>query len=207
MKRAIIAGLVFVCLMAAGLLIPKQSLCAASSDGGSPLNLIKATIDDIVKAVEKFPGQDNASERKAKLRELINPRFNFHEMAQRCLGAAWNERTEEERTEFIDIFSTLLANTYLVKIETIKPGMVDIKSEMVEMPKALVRTTVKSSGETFPIDYKLMNENGKWKVYDVVIENIGLVSNYRNEFAAIIRKDKFSGLMVKLRDKVKQSGK
>jgi phospholipid transport system substrate-binding protein len=67
----------------------------------------------------------------------------------------------------------------------------------------VVKTVVLSQGDTFPIDYKMMNRDNNWRVYDVVIENIGLVANYRNEFSGIIRKDKFSGLMEKLRAKVK----
>jgi phospholipid transport system substrate-binding protein len=81
--------------------------------------------------------------------------------------------------------------------------MVKVESESVDPPKAVVKTVVISKGDTFPIDYKLMvGSNGKWQVYDVVIENIGLVANYRNEFSGIIRKDKFSGLMERLRAKL-----
>jgi phospholipid transport system substrate-binding protein len=81
--------------------------------------------------------------------------------------------------------------------------MVKVESENVEPPKAVVKTIVISKGDTFPIDYKLIQkEGGSWQVYDVVIENIGLVANYRNEFSGIIRKDNFSGLMEKLRAKV-----
>ena len=81
--------------------------------------------------------------------------------------------------------------------------MVKVESEQVEGPKAVVKTVVLSQGDTFPIDYKMMYRDNGWRVYDVVIENIGLVANYRNEFSGIIRKDKFSGLMEKLRAKVK----
>jgi len=175
---------------------PKSAVLASS-----PLTEIKNTIDEIIKVVEKYPGKENTPERRVKLRELINPRFNFREMSQRCLGPAWNERSVDEREDFVNVFSTLLARTYLSKIETVKPGMVQINSETIEASKALVRTTVKNNSDTFPIDYKLLNEDGQWRVYDVIIENIGLVSNYRNEFAGIIRKEKFEGLMVKLREK------
>ena len=179
---------------------------ARAGSGQSPLAEIKDTIDQILKVVAQYPGKENVAQRRAKLRDLINPRFDFREMSQRCLGAAWNDRTDQEREEFISVFSDLLARTYLSKIETVKPGMVDINSETVEAPKALVRTTVKNNNDTFPIDYKLLNEDGQWRVYDVIIENIGLVSNYRNEFAGIIRKEKFEGLMERLREKAQANG-
>jgi phospholipid transport system substrate-binding protein len=81
--------------------------------------------------------------------------------------------------------------------------MVKVESEQIEPPRAVVKTVVISNGDTFPIDYKMMaGTAGSWQVYDVVIENIGLVANYRNEFSGIIRKDKFSGLMERLHKKV-----
>ena len=124
-------------------------------------------------------------------------------MSRRSLGSNWTEITPAEQKDFTTVFSELLARTYLSKIETVKPGMVKVESEQVEGPKAVVKTVVLSQGDTFPIDYKMMYRDNGWRVYDVVIENIGLVANYRNEFSGIIRKDKFSGLMEKLRAKVK----
>jgi phospholipid transport system substrate-binding protein len=159
------------------------------------------TIDSIISIVEANPAESEKTVRRTKLRELINPRFNFAEMSRRALGTNWNDITPAEQQDFVDIFSTLLARTYLSKIETVKRGMVTVQSENIDMPKAVVKTSVVSKGDTFPIDYKLLFEQGRWQVYDVVIENIGLVANYRNEFSGIIRKDKFSGLMTKLREK------
>ena len=167
----------------------------------SPRADMDKTINDIITIVEANPGDSIKVERREKLRALINPRFNFNEMSRRALGPNWNEITPQEQQEFTEVFSDLLARTYLSKIETVKKGMVSVVSENVELPKALVKTTVVSKGDTFPIDYKLIFEDGRWQVYDVVVENIGLVANYRNEFSGIMRKDKFSGLLAKLKQK------
>ena len=166
-----------------------------------PLEKVKVTIDEIIKIVEANSGDENTTQRREKLRELINPVFDFEEMAKRSLGANWKEATQDERKEFVDVFSDLLAKTYLSKIETVKSGMVTVNSENVDQVRALVKTSVLHRGETFPLDYRLQNTSGKWKVYDVIIENIGLVANYRNEFAGIVRKDKISGLIRRLKDK------
>lgn len=183
-------------------------VAAPKAGSSTPLNEVKTTLDGILKIVEALPGDDHKDERRSKLREVINPRFDFEEMARRSLGANWKEATEAQQKEFVQIFSDLLARTYLSKIETVKPGMVKVDSESVEFPRAIVKTSVTNKGDTFPIDYKLMNNDGaNWKVYDVVIENIGLVSNYRNEFAGIIRKEKFDGLMVRLREKTQNQAK
>ena len=171
----------------------------------SPRADMDKTINDIITIVEANPGDSIKVERREKLRALINPRFNFNEMSRRALGPNWNEITPQEQQEFTEVFSDLLARTYLSKIETVKKGMVSVVSESVELPKALVKTTVVSKGDTFPIDYKLIFEDGRWQVYDVVVENIGLVANYRNEFSGIMRKDKFSGLLARLKQKAESN--
>jgi phospholipid transport system substrate-binding protein len=163
---------------------------------------MQKTIDDIIRVAAQYPDDAQKTTRRQKLRELINPKFNFTEMSRRSLGANWNEITPAEQKDFTTVFSELLARTYLSKIETVKPGMVKIDSESVNPPKASVKTTVISKGDNFPIEYKMSFEDGRWQVYDVVIENIGLIGNYRNEFSGIIRKEKFEGLMARLRQKV-----
>ena len=168
----------------------------------SPKAEMQKTIDDIIVVAGALPGDAQKAARREKLRTLINPKFNFAEMSKRSLGPKWNELTPEQQSEFTSVFSELLARTYLSKIETVKPGMVKVESEQVEVPRAVVKTVVISQGDTFPIDYKLTYHDNSWQVYDVVIENIGLVANYRNEFSGIIRKDGFSGLMQKLRNKI-----
>lgn len=167
----------------------------------APRGEIEKTLNDILGIVESLPQDAQTSERRAKLRELINPRFDFNEMAQRSLGAMWKEITPEQQKEFVELFSNLLAKTYLSRIETVKRGMVKIKDESVDFPKAEVKTLVTNKGDTFPINYKLLNRENNWRVYDVIIENIGLVANYRTEFAGIIRKDTFDGLLKMLREK------
>jgi phospholipid transport system substrate-binding protein len=178
-------------------------LHAESLPSGHPSAMaeMQTTLDGIIKVVEAAPGDDNKDKRRDQLRLLINPKFDFGEMAKRSLGTYWKEITPAEQEEFVRVFSDLLARTYLSRIETVKPGMVKVDAEDVDFPKALVKTTVTNKGDQFPIDYKLLSRDGKWQVYDVVIENIGLVANYRNEFAGIIRKEKFAGLLDRLRKK------
>jgi len=176
-----------------------QSAPSAASE--SPMQAIKKTVDQVVETAGSLAGEANTTERRRKLRAIIEPRFDFDEMSKRSLGAYWQKITAEQQKEFMTLFSDLLAQTYLGRIESVKPGMVKVESENVDFPRAVVKTTVTNKGDTFPIDYKLLNMSGEWKVYDVVIENIGLVANYRNEFAGIIRKEEFSGLMKRLREK------
>lgn len=167
----------------------------------SALKDVERTVDEVIKTVKKFPSDKQLDQRRAELRKIINPRFDFDEMSKRCLGTYWKEINADQQAEFVKLFSDLLARTYLAKIETVEEGMVKFDSEKLEPPRALVKTTIKYKGDNFPLDYKLLTTDQGWRVYDVIIENIGLVANYRNEFAGIIRKEGFDGLLQRLRDK------
>lgn len=187
-----------------GLLLSATTCFAIEpANTSSPLQEVKNTLNEVIHAVQSNEGDAAKEARRKKIREILTPRFDFQEMAKRSLGAAWKDRTEEERTEFIKVFSELLARTYVSRVETVKPGMVQFKSESVEFPDAIVKTSVKDDTNSFPIDYRLKFKE-KWQVYDVAVENISLVANYRNEFAGIIRREDFSGLMKMLNEKVEK---
>ena len=124
-------------------------------------------------------------------------------MSKRCLGANWPKASPAEQEDFVTLFSDLLARNYLKQIrENAAQSEFTVGGGSQEAERALVRTKVKYDGDNISIDYRLLLEKGThWKVYDVIIENIGLVSNYRNEFANIIKKEGMSGLLAKLREK------
>ena len=199
MKKIITIAAILVCsFLAAAPIVTRADVL-------SPKAMMQETTDQIVDIVQKNKGDANATKRRELLRQVINPQFDFAKMAQLSLGTNWNTITAEEQQEYVKVFSDLLAKTYLTKVETVEPGMVSIEAERIEEgnQKASVKTLVKSKGDFFPIDYRFVRDSqtAPWRVYDVVIENIGLVVNYRNEFASIIRKDTFSGLMEQLRKK------
>lgn len=172
------------------------------AEDSAPIDEVKNVVDQLVKAVEQFPGEENIKARRAKLREIITPKFDFAQMAKLSLGAHWKEVSATEQDEFVKVFSDLLASTYLARIENIRAKTVKIDNQNFSNPtQAIVNTTVTHKGDKFPINYRLVKGAQGWKVYDVVIENIGLVVNYRNEFSGIIRKEQFAGLMKRLKEK------
>ena len=190
MKKLFLTLLLFVAITPA---------VAQSAENG-PKELVEQTVNQIVMLVEKHPGDTNREIRRAEILKVINERFDFEEMSKRSLGAEWQKITPEQQTEFVKVFSDLLARTYINKVDELRRDMVEIKEQKLEANKALVKTIVEYKKDKFPLDYKLLNQ-GSWRVYDVIIENIGLVANYRNEFAGIIRKEKFSGLLERLKKK------
>lgn len=171
------------------------------AESGSPKQEVQSTIDQVVKIAISLKGDANKQKRREQLRQIIEPRFDFTEMSKRSLGPNWLVMSKEQQDQFVTVFSSLLGRTYLERVETIEEKMVTIDSEQVAAPKALVKTSVHRSGDVFPLDYRLHLVNNTWRVYDVIIENIGLVSNYRNEFSGIIRKEGIDGLIIKLKEK------
>src|SRR5688572_25853377 len=118
-----------VCLALAGFVSPigiigRAHAETATTQGTQPIEEVRTTIDQVVKAVGEFSGDSHREKRRVRLREIINPVFDFNEMAKRSLGARWKELTPEEQGDFVKVFSDLLAKTYLARIETVKPGMV-----------------------------------------------------------------------------------
>lgn len=187
-----------IALVATLIFLPAVSLAA---DVGPVTQVIKGTIEQVREIVSKQKDTIPKEELDKKLEDVIFPIFNFAEMARRSLGPNWKDATEDERKEFVSLFTALLSRTYLGKIRKVERSEVTYQDESVENEKATVRTKVLDSGDEFPINYRLQLDDGKWRIFDVVIENVSLVSNYRNEFASIVRKDKMSGLIQKLREK------
>lgn len=168
----------------------------------SPLDVVKNTVDKIIVVVEKYPSKEQSKIRRDNIRQVIEPVFNFDEMAKLSLGNNWKEATEAQQKEYVTLFSDLLATTYLKKIDQIKKDTVIFKGHRERQDQALVKTDVNFNNDLFPIVYKMRKETNGWRVHDVSIENISLVSNYRSEFAGIIRKDGISGLIEQLKQKV-----
>jgi len=207
-----VSALLVLCrvLSLGGLLLGATPIVRAQVKLPSARAELKITIDQLVETVERTKGNELAGQRKQELRKIIWPKFDFSEMSVRSLGPMWKEISEEQRTEFTSIFSELLARTYLSRVGTIERGMVSIEGEKIYPPvgageaRALVRTVVTQKGDKFPILYKVVFREQQWRVYDIIIENVGLVANYRNEFSGIVRREGFPRLMERLRRKVSE---
>lgn len=166
---------------------------------------VKTTIETVQSTMKAEKGKPE-DQVDAKLKDIILPMFNFEEMAKRSLGAAWNKATPAEQKEFVDLFSDLLARTYLKKIKKNAEESVLLRiSDSVDGNTAMVKSKMKSGEDEIEIDYRMSQDGGRWRVYDVVIENVGLVNNYRNEFPGIVRNEGFQGLIKRLKEKKAQN--
>ena len=130
------------------------------------------------------------------------PIFDFDQMSRSCLGANWKKATPEQQKEFVATFGQLLASTYLAKIrKNIENSTITYLPTTVKDDRVIVRTIIHNEGTDIAADYRMYQSAGVWKVYDVIIENVGLVTNYRNEFSAELEKGDFGALLGRLKDK------
>ena len=189
----LVIGISFALILGAG----KAVQASAITDG------LKATIDQVISVVTDPQYQNDRQTRRAKMKGIIFPKFNFLEMGKRSLGSKrWKERSPEERKIFIDVFGKLLENSYANKLESYHDEKINYVDEIVKGKYAMVKTEVIRKNGTVNVDYKLIRGGGEWRVYDIVVEGVSLIKNYRSQFARIIHQDSFDTLMEKLNSKV-----
>jgi phospholipid transport system substrate-binding protein len=171
----------------------------------SPIVEIKSTVDQAIQILTdpQLRGENKKQERRKRLRDAIFVRFDFQEMAQRSLGAHWQRRTSEEQTEFIKVFSDLLEKTYVDKIESYNNEKFIYVNERIDGLYAEVGSKILTSkGEEFTLNYKLHRVGEDWRVYDLVIENVSVINNYRSQFNRILTSSTYGELVLRLRAKV-----
>lgn len=170
---------------------------------GAPTDSMKTTIDEVLRILRdkelKQPGR--SEERRQQLEKVVEARFDYREMSRRALGAPWNSLSDQEKQEFVSLFQTLLTNSYAEKIETYSGEGVQYLNERTEKDYAEVRTKVLSGKTEIPLDYRLINKAEDWRVYDVVVDGVSLVNNYRGQFTRILRESTYSDLVDQLRKK------
>ena len=163
---------------------------------------VKQTIDNVLAIVADAELKKNPSLRREKLREAIALRFNYKQMVMRSLAKNYKARTDKEREEFTGLFKRLLENSYATKIENYQDEIINYVGEQVKGKYALVKTQIVRNDGTIDVDYKLINEEGKWTVYDFVIEEVSLIRNYRSQFSKIIKTESYRALVAKLIRKI-----
>mgnify|MGYP001608649379 FL=1 len=189
-------------LVLAGLLI----LFVAPSWAVTPTEQLKGSIDKIVPILENpaLKGDSKAKERRAAIRQVASDVFDFTESARRTLGPHWERRTEGERQEFARLLGDLLERTFASRLEQYAGERIQYTGESVDGNLATVKTTIiTKSGAELPVDYRVLRRGDRWFVYDVLIEGVSLMENYRAQFNKIIQTSSYEDLVRKL--KAKQS--
>ena len=183
-------------------------LSRGAATAGTAADQLKGSVDRIQSILTdpSLKGESKKTERKRQLREVVYARFDFNEMAQRSLGSEWRKRSPEEKKEFVQLFTGLLEETYLDALESYNGEPVRYLNERQDKNFAEVNTKLANhKGEEFWLDYRLHNVNGAWKVFDVVIENVSLVNNYRSQFRRVLAKTSYRELIQSMKDKVRST--
>jgi len=185
----------YLILIMAGLFLAGNAFAGATDD-------VKKTVDEVVRVVSDKNLKKHDQERRKALKKSISVIFDYSEMAKRSLGKHWSQRSQAERKQFTDLFASLLENSYAGKIESYNNEKIVYLNETHDGNYAEVRSKVITpKRDEYSLDYRLLNENGKWMVYDVVIEGVSLVSNYRTQFNKIITANGYGELVKKLQTK------
>jgi phospholipid transport system substrate-binding protein len=195
--RWVLVGSVFSVLLASHV---------TRADAGEPLDKVRQTVDNVLTIVNNKALQPQ--ERHAQIRQAVLQRFGFEEMAQRAMGQHWRTLTPQQRQEFVELFTDLLERSYINRIANYKAGPQGIRypKEDVTDDHAVVHTEIMSERDPQPakVDYHLLHKDSDWKAYDIVIEGVSLVNNYRTQFNTIILKDSYAGLVKQMRTKLAQ---
>jgi phospholipid transport system substrate-binding protein len=163
---------------------------------------VKKAVDEVVRIVSDKEMKKNDTKRRLVLKKTIGTIFDYSEMAKRSMGKHWNQRSAAEKKQFAELFASLLENSYANKIESYNNEKIVYMKESVDGDYAEVRSKVITvKRDEFTLDYRLFKDNGKWMVYDVVIEGVSLVSNYRTQFNKIILAGGYPDLVKKLQTK------
>jgi phospholipid transport system substrate-binding protein len=178
-----------------------------SVSAGEPTDRIKAATDRLITIVsdDALQATEMKEKRDQMIMDTIDGIFSWEEFSKRALARNWNRRTQEERKEFVSLFRRLIADTYMQKTYQYSGESITYLGEKVEGDYGNVTSVFNTSkGTSIPVEYRIMKKDGSWRVYDLYIEGVSLVNNYRSQFNSIIKGSSYKELVNRLKEKVKK---
>jgi phospholipid transport system substrate-binding protein len=178
---------------------------ASNAAAETPRTQLEGTMERVMDVARNFRSQSDFENNRERLKQIILPRFDFTEMASRSLGSRWSGLNGRQKQEFVAAFVHFAEASYMNQIGSYRGEKMTYGREQVDRNLAEVDTQVIGRGQAAPITYKLHLVGKEWKVYDVVIDRISLVSNFRSQFGRILKTGSMDELMRRLREKGTQS--
>jgi phospholipid transport system substrate-binding protein len=172
------------------------------AEGGPPTDQLTSRVDRVFRILKdsKLEGTENAGKRRSAILKVADELFDFGEMAKRSLGQHWQGRTTAEREEFVLLYTDLIQRSYISKVDQHSSEKMIVRGETVDGDLATVRTSLPlGHGREMPLDYRMHIMDTRWRVYDISIDGISLVGNYRAQFNKVIRTSSYGELVAKLR--------
>jgi len=179
-------------------------LPACEASAGLPTDQLRSAVDQVLKILSdpELKNEARTLERRRAIRIVASEIFDFGEISRRSLALHWQPRTPAEREEFVRLFGDLLEHSYISKIETYSGEKIQYAGETVDGERVVVRTViVTKQGTAIPVDYRMLAQGDRWRAYDVTIEGVSLVANYRAQFNSIIQRSGYPSLVAKLKVK------
>jgi phospholipid transport system substrate-binding protein len=175
-------------------------LASQAMAGSAPIDTVKTGTEKVLDLLKGQP--ESKQKRRDEIRKVVDEYFDFEEMAKRALGPPWNKQPATKQKEYVQAFSEFLFTVYIDKIEKYSDEKITFEGEEAKGDRAVVRSLVAGSQSgKIPIEYRLHLKDGKWRAYDVVIEGVDLVTNYRSQFTSILASSSFDDLVNRLKDK------
>lgn len=171
---------------------------------GVPTDQLRSSVDKVLRLVgDPATKRESLRQRRASLRRIADDIFDWEETARRSLGTHWQHRTPSEREEFVRLFADLLERSYMSKIELYDGEKIGYVGDTIEGDQAIVRTKlVNKHGSEMGVNYKMLRRDGeRWKVYDVEIEGVSLIANYRTQFNNVLRRSSYPEVVRAIRVK------
>jgi len=182
-----------VLLVAFWLLVP------AAFASTTPMEAIKETAGGVLSALRDPALKNNRDARQERIKTLLRARFDFEEMAKRALGPNWGKQSPADQQQFVTYFTELLMNTYMDRLDDYQGEKITYVGERKDNDTATVNTKLQDKkGNEYSVNYRLLRSADDWKVFDVIIEDVSLVNNYRSQFTRLLSKGNFSELLQKL---------
>ena len=181
------------CLLILGLAVPGWGAM-------DPQQQIETMVNSVLEILQQ--PDLSLAEKKSRVSGRVQKHLNMGSMAQRTLGPFWDEATEEQRERFTQLFVEVLEGTYLNRINDYSGGEVVYLMQRIKGDKAIIDTKFVSKELEIPVQYKMVREGGTWQVFDVVIEGVSLIRNYRSSYGEIIRRDGYEGLFSLMKEKI-----
>jgi len=172
---------------------------------GIPLDTVKTNVNSVLEVMRdpKLKGENGQKLKEQRIVVVAEKLFDFIELSKRTLGLNWNKLTPDQRKEFVELYKTILKDSYVDKITAYTDEKVNFTKEVPLSETTIeIQSFVVTKNTTVPIFYRVIRKGGEWKVYDVVIEGVSLISNYRSQFREILGNNPPESLLETLRKKV-----
>lgn len=176
-----------------------------SAKANGPTDQLKVALDEIVEILQKETPELHWLEKKKGIVEILKTRLDSKELSMRVLAKNWKSRSNQEKKEFENLFTQVLEHTYIDRIKSYSDERVVFVKEVVKDKKAVVYSELIKNQQAIPIVYRLKNNDGQWRVYDIIIEGVSLVQNYRKQFSEIIGNEEYAGLVKRMHEKIQDN--